>query len=149
MVLIRTEDEERIEKEIAEGLEKHPELGNYGITVYFHQGKVVLNGVVDVIKDKIEAEKTVRMHPAVKWVENGLTLGNEKLYDDKKLKKDVEEELMRSKRIDLRKIGVEVDNGNISLVGECDSKEEEQMAMEIISRVQGVKDVYSQLEHRR
>lgn len=149
MVLIRTEDEDRIEKEIAEGLEKHPELGNYGINVYFHQWKVVLNGVVDVVKDKIEAEKTVRMHPAVKWVENGLTLGNEKLYDDKKLKKDVEEELMRSKRIDLRKIGVEVDNGNISLVGECDSKEEEQMAMEIISRVQGVKDVYSQLEHRR
>lgn len=143
----RKDHETELEKQMAEALEDHPELGNYGINVYFHRGKATLTGIVDLLHDKQIAEAIVRKFPEVEFVENDLTLGNEKLYTDDKVKKDVEEELMRSRKIDLRKIGVEVDDGNVFLVGSCDDTEEERMAAEIVSRVQGVRDVYSRLEH--
>lgn len=147
MATHKDDNETALEKQMAEALEGHPELGNYGINVDFHNGKAILTGVVDVLHDKRIAEQIIRRYPEVEFVENNLTLGNEKLYDDDKIKKDVEEELMRSRKVDLRKIGVEVDNGNVFLVGHCDNSEEEKIAAEIISRVQGVKDVYSRLEH--
>jgi len=138
--------EKAIEKKIKDALRAEPELNQYDINIDYDDGKVLMTGVIDVLNDKTMAENIVAGFPEVSEIENGLTIGNEKLYDDDEIKEFVETEFENSGEIDLYRIGVEVSNGKVTLVGHADSIEEAEKAKKVASRVQGVRSVHSQLK---
>ncbi len=132
--------------EVARRLAAEELLGPYDIHVEARDGRVVLQGVVDVLAEKQAAERAARQVPGVRQVENDLTLSTDGAITDADVQMEVAEELSADPVVAPRHLGVRVAGGVARLLGRVASDEEERAALSAAAKARGVVDVVSELE---
>ncbi len=121
------------------------------INVETSKGIVQLAGFVSSEKTKTTAGKVARGVDGVKSVSNRLRVVTEKrsvgrVLDDSILAAKVKLKLVESKETSGGKINVEVRAGAVELSGFVSSYEERDAAVELVSGIDGVKNVYNSID---
>lgn len=135
---------------IKDQLEEKMQASAMDINVTCRDGSVHLSGFVDVLAEKKMAETVARDIDGVKKVENNLTIGMDSNITDKHIELEVINKFRTVRNADrITGVGVKVNNGVVSLIGQVDTLNDAHMAMKLASQVRGVKDVVNNTEIRK
>ena len=115
------------------------------IDVSVSQGIITLNGTVDSLWKKWEAEQTVYRNFGVLSVENHLTIVPTTSIVDQDIAEDIEKALDRNFYVDSEDVAVKVDRGIVTLMGDVKSTIARTQAEEIAMYTAGVMDVKNEL----
>lgn len=110
----------------------------------YENGTVRLQGIVDVLEEKRQAEELVRKFPGVKKIENDITVCTDGAIDDSEVAFEISEELRANPEVP-DSVGVKVSGGEAHLVGSVSSYSEAQEAMESAAKARGVRRVHNRL----
>lgn len=132
-------------QQIKKELEGKMQASAMDINVDVRNGVVQLQGFVDVLAEKQEAERIVRQIPGVKKVENSLTICIEGRVNDRHIEKEIESKLHSHHHPGLVAVNVDVRDGSAVLIGKTDNLALEKQAMQIASTTRGVKNVVSNI----
>lgn len=105
-------------------------------------GEVTLTGTVDVAAEKQAAADIARGVPGVRAVVDNITISTDGTITDGDIEKELTHTLVDE---GLRGVGVELDHGEVTLVGRVRDVDEEQLALSRAAEVRGVKGVFSEL----
>lgn len=111
----------------------------------YADGLVRIQGIVDVLKERDQAEAIVRNFPGVKRVENNITVCTDGSIDDEDVAFEVGEELSANPEIP-DSVGVRVSGGQAQLVGSIQNQGQALEAIEAAGKARGVKEVRNQLK---
>jgi osmotically-inducible protein OsmY len=137
-------NDKKLSQTVLDELVADLEIGALNIQVNSEKGVVYLDGIVDVLSDKEEAENLAVRIGGVKEVKNRLVVAQDGVRKDKELSRIITNKL--SQELDLPNIGVIVKEGRAFLKGEVKNLAEGRKALEICSQIIGVKDVISNLK---
>jgi osmotically-inducible protein OsmY len=115
------------------------------IDVSVSLGIVTLNGTVDSLWKKWEAEQTVFRNFGVVSVENHLTIVPTTSIVDQDIAEDIEKALERNYYVDAEDVSVKVDRGIVTLMGQVPSTTARTHAEDIATYTVGVMDVENEL----
>lgn len=118
--------------------------GMSDINVNVRKGIASVSGVVDVLNDRTKVEYVISKIPGVKKVENNLIIATDGDISDEKILEMINKKL--SDKPDVQEIGIEVHKGIALLMGKIKNVAQEKKAMNIVSKVIGVKEVISKLQ---
>ncbi|HWJ02133.1 MAG TPA: BON domain-containing protein [Verrucomicrobiae bacterium] len=116
-----------------------------GINVSARGNIISLWGMVDVLAEKVTAEKIARRVPGVENVDNGLTIAMDNFLPDKDINELVQARLSRSTH-EIGKLGAQTHAGVVYLQGHATSLGLVHEAILIASQVKGVKEVVSEIK---
>lgn len=116
---------EMIERELPAALEMHIEA---------RDGQVFLSGVVDTLADKEFAVERIKRMPGVDSVENMLTVSSDKSITDADLSKVINHKLLQYEM----GLSVEVHHGIAYLRGNTRDLNEQEKAIDLVSRIPGI-----------
>ncbi len=120
-----------------------PRIHSTEIRIRTINGRVLLQGVVETLEEKLAAEETAVRVQGVRAIENDLTVSADKDLSDLRI------ERMAQKALDdagMADIGVRVEAGNAFLMGRILDVDTKERARDIVSQVEGVRDIFSELE---
>lgn len=132
-------------RELYDAFHNAKEFKGYDINVTAHDGRVNLQGIVDVLADVTRAVRFAQEFPGVKGVENDLTLSMDGYVDDGEVYTEVTQEIGADPRVNEEKIHFTVSNGVVSLHGETLSAGEREAAAMAASKARGVKSINNQI----
>ena len=135
--------DDEINGDIIAAFAASPRIHSTEIRVRTIDGGVRLQGVVETLEEKLAAEETAARIHGARAIENDLTVSANKSLSD------LEIERMARKALDnagLANVGVRVKAGNAFLMGHVHDVAIEDQARDVVSRVDGVRDVLSELE---
>lgn len=112
----------------------------------YEDGLVRIQGIVDVLKEREEAEKLIRSFPGVKRVENNVTVCTDGGIDDEDVAFEISEELLANPEIP-DSVGVKVSGGQVQLVGSIQNQGQALEAIETAGKARGVREVRNQLRY--
>ncbi|MGE5606090.1 MAG: BON domain-containing protein [Bacteroidota bacterium] len=112
----------------------------------YEDGLVRIQGIVDVLKEREEAEKLIRRFPGVKRVENNVTVCTDGGIDDEDVAFEVSEELLANPEVP-DSVGVKVSGGQVQLVGSIQNQGQALEAIETAGKARGVREVRNQLKY--
>ncbi|HEX3015411.1 MAG TPA: BON domain-containing protein [Desulfobacteria bacterium] len=142
-----TEDKDHFLKErVKSAINKDMNDSAIGINVECREGTVRLWGMVDVLAEKIAAEKLARDVYGVQAVDNGLTVAMDNFLPDKDINALVLERFSRAQMADIRKLGAETKDGVVFLQGHAPTVGVVREAERLATQVRGVKQVVSQIK---
>lgn len=134
--------DEYLAKEVKDALLAQTDSAGIDIQVSAEDGKVRLYGVVDALSHKSAAEEIVRKIPGVRGIDNDITVANEETLSDKDLEGAVAAKLAEVP--EYARIGVRVQKGVVTLMGEARSYEDLDGAVRLAEGVPGVREVRSE-----
>lgn len=112
----------------------------------YEDGLVRIQGIVDVFKEREEAEKLIRSFPGIKRVENNVTVCTDGGIDDEDVAFEISEELLANPEIP-DSVGVKVSGGQVQLVGSIQNQGQALEAIETAGKARGVREVRNQLRY--
>lgn len=115
------------------------------VQVAVENGVVQLSGTVKSADEKRVAGEVTAGAPGVQEVRNSLVVAMRPYGDDAELRAEAEASIRRAPDLDLRDVGVEVDDGIVHLVGRVADAAKEDQAEAVAGDVKGVKEVVSDL----
>lgn len=133
--------DEKLKSDIEEALEKEMGKSYLEINVEVEKGYVKLQGIVESLAEKKQAEKIIRKVPSVRGIDNGLTVAMDTIQEDEEIVHLVLEKFINEPKLDLKKIGAECEKGTVILRGVASNLGEIELAQELAAQVQGVKEV--------
>ena len=134
--------DEYLAKEVKDALLAQTDSAGIDIQESAEDGKVRLYGVVDALSHKSAAEEIVRKIPGVRGIDNDITVANEETLSDKDLEGAVAAKLAEVP--EYARIGVRVQKGVVTLMGEARSYEDLDGAVRLAEGVPGVREVRSE-----
>jgi len=135
-----------LSEQIHHKLQEDQGLGAYDLKVRVYQdGVVQVQGIVDVLEEKIRAEQLISSFPEVKKVENDITVCTDGGIDDEDVAFEVSEELRANPEVP-DSVGVRVVGGEVQLVGSVSNYNEAEEALETAAKARGVREVSSLLK---
>ncbi|MBA1336349.1 MAG: hypothetical protein HPY66_2784 [Firmicutes bacterium] len=129
---------------IKDQLEERMGASSMDVNVCVRDGIAHLQGFVDVLAERIEAENIARQVPGVMKVENAITICTEGSINDKHIQKEIEMKL-HSGDNNLARINVDVNDGSAVLIGTVSNYALEKQAIQLASGTRGVKNVVSNI----
>lgn len=135
----------KLQEAITLALQTQLNLSSDSVNVEVRKGFVEITGMVDVLAEKLEAEKIIREITGQKKIGNALTVAMDNQISDRKLREAVEDEMISS-GCNVKHIGVSVESGIVYLIGKADSVAEERLAIKAAQGVRSVKEVISKVE---
>lgn len=121
-------------------------LGAYALKAkVYEDGLVRIQGIVDVLKERDQAEDLIRDFPGVRRVENNVTVCTDGGIDDEDVAFEVSEELLANPEIP-DSVGVRVSGGQVQLVGSIQNQGQALEAIETAGKARGVREVRNQLK---
>ncbi|HBV96469.1 MAG: hypothetical protein JL50_13895 [Peptococcaceae bacterium BICA1-7] len=127
-------------------LDSDTRTSNYKLKVRVNGGLAQVTGIVDTLSEKEQVQQILSGVGGLKGIENGVTISTDGSIIDEDVIEEVTEELNADPGVDLRNVGARSVRGNVYLVGNVSSPEEEKAAIRAASRARGVKSVVSQLK---
>ncbi len=135
-------DDERITDVIKEKLHEAMQESAMDINLFCRDGFVHMSGIVDVLTEKQYAEEVAVNTSGVRGVENKITVAMDGNFTDKHIEKEVRSTLAEYENNDtITGLGVKVNDGVVSILGHVDTLMEANIAMNLASRIRGVKNV--------
>jgi len=129
---------------IKQAIEDELKADSMDINVEVKNGNVHLSGIVDDVRDKLQAQDIVKQFNEVHRIENNITLAMDGNISDKDLKERIELQLRRGHNsMNLKDVGVKVSGGAVTLIGQARTLADEITALEIARSIKGVKHVAS------
>lgn len=137
-------ENERIENEIRDLLERELKELSMDINVKCVNGHVTLYGIVDTLSEKLAVEELASRIDGVDSIENSITVSTDGTIEDK----EIEENVMNKFKghPELNSVGVQVQRGTAILKGRVKTLKERKLAMKLASEALGIKDVVSHVE---
>ncbi|NLY74511.1 MAG: BON domain-containing protein [Firmicutes bacterium] len=111
----------------------------------YEDGSVRIQGIVDVLEEREQAEELVRRIPGVARIENNITVCTDGSIDDEEVAFEVSEELSANPEIP-DSVGVKVNGGQVQLVGSIQNHGQALEAIETAGKARGVREVRSRLK---
>lgn len=115
------------------------------IQVFVENGVVQLTGTVDSAEQKQVARRLAAAVPGVREVRDALVVTMRPGTDDSELQARAQEAIARDTSLDLKDVGVEVEDGVARLVGQVPDAAAEQQAEAAVGDTKGVESVVSDL----
>ena len=112
----------------------------------YEDGLVRIQGIVDVLREREEAEKLIRSFPGVKKVENNVTVCTDGEIDDEDVAFEISEELLANPEVP-DSVGVKVNGGQVQLVGSIQNQGQALEAIKSAGKARGVREVRNQLKY--
>lgn len=137
------EQDQELAERVRRALRGHEQSIAPSTVVECRDGVVRLSGMVDVLSERLAAEEEARRIPGVRDVENGLTIAVDGQITDKHIELELMDRLRGNPEFD--RIGVKVNGGVVTLVGEADNLRVERQAREEAASTRGVREVKSQV----
>lgn len=116
------------------------------INVTARHGEVSLWGMVDVLAEKVAAERIARHVYGVHGVDNGITVAMDNYLPDKEINELVEKRLAASSDREIRQLGAQTHTGVVYLQGHAESLGTVREAENIVAGVRGVKEIISEVK---
>lgn len=138
-------DDELLSSEIQASITADPGLRPYGIKVSSRKGIVLLEGIVDVLAEKMRAGEIASCVQGVTGIENNLTISTDGKITDSDVNFEVSEELRLAPDVDISKVYGESKKGVVHLKGDVDSPAEAKAAIWATAKARGVKDIVSHI----
>lgn len=136
-----------IVNQIKKALREKMQLSSMDINVDCRQGNVILSGIVDVLSEKIFAEKIASKIDGVVSVENGITIGMDSNITDSHIKYEIENKMYQEEQGNsLSNIGVDVKGGTAILMGHVENSSDKRKAVELASSSRGVANVVDSIK---
>lgn len=114
------------------------------IQVTVTNGWVALEGRVDLVRERDNAERLVRRLAGVRGVYNHIEVSDAEVSPEN-VREAIEEELKERARLEAQRIKVSLRNGTVTLTGPVQSWEEECAIINAASRAPGVKSIDDRL----
>lgn len=141
-----SDDREILTEQINQLLLADERLSGYALKARIYpDGVVQIQGIVDVLEEKNQAEELLQGLPGVDRVINDITVCTDGAVDDEDVAFEVSEELRANPDIP-ESVGVKVYGGEVQLVGTVNSSYEENEALETATKARGVREVNSLLK---
>ncbi len=135
-------NDEKITDVIKEKLHEAMQESAMDINLFCRDGLVHMSGIVDVLTEKQYAEEVAVHTTGVRGVENKITVAMDGNFTDKHIEKEVRSTLAEYENNDtITGLGVRVNDGVVSIVGHVDTLMDANIAMNLASRIRGVKNV--------
>lgn len=138
-------NDNRLAEALYEAFHRSKEFQGYDINVTVYNGRVNLQGIVDVLEETKKAEQFARDFPGVKSVENNLTVSTDGAIDDGDIYLEVAQELASNPAVNEEKIHFTVQRGIVTLRGEAASEREREAAACAAAKARGVRSVNNQI----
>ncbi len=136
---------DKLTEQINQFFHDDPRLGVYALKARaYEDGVVQIQGIVDVLDEKYQAEELVKKVPGVKQVENNITVCTDGEIDDGAVRFEVGEEFQANLDIP-DTVGFTVNGGEVQLVGSVANKREMDEAVETAAKARGVREIHSNL----
>jgi hyperosmotically inducible protein len=137
---------EELGQQINQKLKTNPQLAPYALKArVYTDGTVQIQGIVDVLEEKMQAEELLWNIPGVKNVENNITVCTDGEINDYDVAFEVAEEFQANPEVPLT-VGVKVNGGEVKLVGRVENYNQAQEALDTAAKARGVRDVVSYLK---
>jgi len=142
-----SKDKEIVEQ-IRKKLDEKMQLSAIDINVDCKEGNVILYGVVDVLAEKMFAEKIARSIDGVKSIENDITISMDSSnITDSHIKNEIENKLhLSEKQEGLSNVGVDVKGGTAVLMGSVEDDLDKKKAIELASSARGVAKIVDNIK---
>lgn len=138
---------QELTKEINYSLAEDQRLSVYALKAKaYEDGLVRIQGIVDVLKEREEAERLIKSFPGVKRVENNITVCTDGGIDDEDVSFEISEELLANPEIP-DSVGVKVSGGQVQLVGSIQNQGQALEAIETAGKARGVREVRNRLKY--
>ncbi len=138
--------DEGLGTKIQKKLSVHPQLASYALKARIYpNGTVQIQGIVDVLEEKLQAEELIWSIPGVKKVENNITVCTDGQIDDFDVAFEVAEEFQANPQVPVT-IGVKVTGGEVQLMGRVSNFNQAQEAVETAAKARGVREIISHLK---
>ncbi|MDI6827912.1 MAG: BON domain-containing protein [Armatimonadota bacterium] len=140
---MRALSDSEITGEVIAAFGASPHVKETNIIVETLNGKVMLSGVVDTLKEKEIAEEIALSINGVRAVENNLTVASDGEHPDIQIEKELSEKF--ASQPDLISVGAKSCHGTVVLMGKVPSLAVKEHAIEIAESVKGVRDVICEI----
>jgi len=138
--------DEELGTKIQQKLSVHPQLAPYALkTRVYPTGTVQIQGIVDVLEEKLQAEELIWSIPGVKKIENNITVCTDGQIDDFDVAFEVAEEFLANPEVPVS-VGVKVTGGEAQLMGRVSNFSQAQEAVETAAKARGVRVVINHLK---
>ena len=137
-------ENERIENEIRDLLERELKDVALDINVKCVNGHVTLYGIVDTLSEKLAVEELASRVEGVDSLENSITISTYGTIEDKDTEENITTKLKGHP--ELSAIGANVQRGTAILEGRVKTLKDKKQAMKLASESLGVKEVVSHIE---
>ena len=136
---------EELAEKIKNKLQEDDRLAPYALKArVYENGKVQVQGIVDVLTEKRQAEEVIWAIAGVKAVENDITVCTDGAIDDEDVAFEISEELQANPEVP-DSVGAVVHGGAARLVGRVTNASEAKEAIDTAAKARGVRDVRSEL----
>jgi hyperosmotically inducible protein len=140
--------DDQLKEQLRNVLDSDPNLGAYALRADVVEREAQIQGIVDTLAEKRRAEELARSIPGITKVDAAIAVSTDGPVTDKGVEFEVSEELEAHPKVNTENIGVKVEKGVVTLVGNTDDPREVDAAKEAASRARGVTDVLSQVKVR-
>lgn len=146
---MRLNDDKHLALRVHSSIMDDPGLRAYGIKVSSSKGVVRLQGIVDVLAEKMRAEEIASGVSGVTRLENNLTVSTDGRITDDDVNFEVAEELRLAPNVNISKVYGESKKGVVHLYGDVDDPGEAKAAVWAAAKARGVKDIVSHIAGAR
>ncbi len=108
-------------------------------------GWVTLEGVVELLRERDDAERAIRHLAGVRGVINKITVAGSRVDADR-VRCQIEEALERRAHREVQHMEITVKEGAVTLAGKVDSWSEKQAVLGVVGHIPGVHTVHDSLE---
>jgi len=137
--------DEIIRSNIKKIIDWNPDVNAADMTVTVEKGWVVLEGAVETLWMKNQAEDVISNIGGVTGITNKLSVVPGKGILDEVIAKDIIEAMDRNVQVDVNSLNVKVDNGTVTLVGTVSTWSAYQAAYESALYTNGVTEIRNHL----
>jgi osmotically-inducible protein OsmY len=130
---------------IRRALEEEMHESALDINIYVKDGSVQLTGFVDVLSERITAERIAAGVPGVKRVANSITIGTEGYITDRHIERELEAKLYSGRYGNFDRVSVNVRDGSAVLMGTTANYAQNKQAEGLAAATRGVVNVVSNL----
>ncbi len=138
--------DDAIERQVEQAIGLDPRVGVFDVNIQVLRGVARLEGIVESLEAKRAAGEAAARVPGVRRVDNMLTVEDPRGLKSLDIEHAVENALENAPAVDPRDVGARVEDSVAHLVGHVDSTAEEDAAVRVASRAEGVKEIVSELD---
>ena len=140
--------QEHLRKQVKHTLDRDKDLSGYALKADVVGEEVLVEGVVDTLKEKQRVESLLASIPGVKTVSSAVSISTDGAVTTQDVTMEAREELQLDNRVDPYHIGAESlgGHGTVVLRGRTDDPEELEAAIRSASQARGVTRVINQVK---